>query len=44
LEIRLQLDGKVFINGLASSEMLDHMVSGVAKRPAKPQSVSEDLT
>jgi anaerobic ribonucleoside-triphosphate reductase activating protein len=36
LEIRLQPDGKVFINGLASSEMLDDTVSGVAKRPAKP--------
>jgi hypothetical protein len=44
LEIRLQPGGKVFINGMAYSEMLDHMVSGVAKRPEKPQSISEDLT
>jgi anaerobic ribonucleoside-triphosphate reductase activating protein len=36
LEVRLQPDGKVFINGLASSELLDDTISGVAKRPAKP--------
>jgi len=36
LEIRLRPDGKVFINGLASSEMLDDIVSSVAKRTAKP--------
>jgi hypothetical protein len=44
LEIRLQPDGKVFINGMAYSQMLEYMVSGVAKWPTKPQSTSEGLT
>jgi anaerobic ribonucleoside-triphosphate reductase activating protein len=32
LEIRVQSDGRVFINGLASSETLDHLISGVGNR------------
>lgn len=32
VEIRLQPDGRIFINGLASSDLLDDMVAGVAKK------------
>jgi anaerobic ribonucleoside-triphosphate reductase activating protein len=36
LEIRLQPDGKIYINGLAASEMLSGVVGDVAERITKP--------
>ena len=36
IEVRLQPDGKIFVNGLASSELLDDMVAGIAKKLRVP--------
>lgn len=42
LEIRLQPDGKIFVNGLASSEMLSDVIDDIAERAMNPEQLSSE--